>query len=115
MVRCTKYLQIVEEDNIVDHINELSPSLYTMMDELASEFPELVSNQRGRGLFAAFDLPTAEVRNNVLKSIWKNGALILPCGWKSIRFRPPLNISKDEIKQAGEIIKKSMHEVKKAG
>jgi acetylornithine/succinyldiaminopimelate/putrescine aminotransferase len=36
--------------------------------------------------------------------------MILPCGTHTIRFRPPLNINKDQIDEGIEIIKKSIQE-----
>ena len=88
-------------------------SLDQSLESLQNEFSDMVSNVRGRGLFAAFDLATPEMRGEVLNAIWANGAIILPCGWKSIRFRPSLTINEAEVEKAGEIIRKSLAEVKK--
>ena len=39
---------------------------------------------------------------------FNNGLIILPCGEKSIRFRPSLNISRSEIADGFEVIRKSI-------
>ena len=41
----------------------------------------------------------------------KEGALILGCGHKSVRFRPHLNITKDEIDIAFEMLTNSLKKI----
>ena len=71
--------------------------------------PETVSNVRGRGLMCAFDLPTTEQRDALKKNLYENGVVILGCGSKSIRFRPPLTIDQDELNTALSAIDHSIH------
>ncbi len=59
----------------------------------------------------AFDLESPEKRNALISRIMDNGAIILPCGHRTIRFRPPMNITAEEVEKAMEIIGKSMEEV----
>ncbi len=72
------------------------------------DFDGLVSNVRGRGLFAAFDLPNGSARDTLADLIIAEGALILGSGNKSIRFRPHLNITREEIDLADEIIRRAI-------
>ncbi len=44
----------------------------------------------------AFDLPTPEARDRVRSLAWEQGLMLLACGPRSIRFRPPLNLSAAE-------------------
>ena len=59
----------------------------------------------------AFDLPTGEQRDELSGKILDNGAFILGSGIKAIRFRPPLNISRDELDTGMEIIRTSMKQL----
>ena len=68
----------------------------------------LVSNARGQGLFSAFDLPDNESRDKLAELIFEEGVIILGSGVQSIRFRPHLNITEDEINQGIEIIKRAL-------
>jgi len=72
--------------------------LLAELDELGARFPGLVSNVRGRGLMCAFDLPGTAERDS-LQSILREQEkiLLLPCGPRSIRFRPALTISTEEL------------------
>jgi len=63
-----------------------------------------ISSARGLGLMLAFDLPSKQIRNNVIIECLKNGLVLLGCGERSIRIIPPYIISKDEIDEAVPVI-----------
>jgi L-lysine 6-transaminase len=105
MVRSQRYLEIIEEENLVENARVMGEHLLRQLDALASEFPHLVSNARGLGLFAAFDIPDKELRDKVKNACYENGLIILPSGERSIRFRPPLNISRSEVELGISIIR----------
>jgi|SRR5579862_1621817 len=113
MVRSQRYLEIIAEERLVDHAAAMGKVLVNELQGLQGEFPQLVSNARGRGLFCAFDLPTTEQRNALRKSAYANGLIILGSGERSMRFRPPLNISKEEIESGVDILRKSLHGMQK--
>ena len=54
----------------------------------------------------AFDLPTKEIRNAFLKKCYDEGLLMLGCGVSSVRFRPPLVITRDEIDTGMGLVEK---------
>jgi L-lysine 6-transaminase len=58
----------------------------------------LVSNVRGRGLMCAIDLPDRALRDDVITRMREIQVLILACGERTIRFRPALNVTTDELK-----------------
>jgi L-lysine 6-transaminase len=68
--------------------------------ELAKKNPGKLTNVRGRGLFAAFTLPSPEERKRLLGALMEDGMLALKSGSTSIRFRPPLNVASREIDEA---------------
>jgi len=70
-----------------------------------------ITNVRGLGLMIAFDLPTPELRDAFQKKVYENDVIVLPCGTHSIRFRPPLNISADEIDHGVAVLKKAIKEI----
>jgi L-lysine 6-transaminase len=104
MARSTRYLEIIMEENLLDNVNSMSHLLMKKLNNISDEFPELVSNVRGRGLFTAFDFPGDEIRSKFLNYCYDNGLLILKCGEKSIRFRPPLNLKESQLEEGIEII-----------
>ncbi len=104
MVRATRYLEIIEEEQLVDNARNMGNMLLSSLNAYTEEFPEIMSNARGRGLFAAFDLKDAETRNTFRRHCYDSGLIILGCGEKSVRFRPPLTLSEDELKAGLSII-----------
>jgi len=78
------------------------------LEELQKAFPALVSNVRGKGLMCAFDLPSPQIRDAFLQCARENKVLILPCGSRSIRFRPALNISFEDMDSGLEAIRRSL-------
>ncbi len=97
MVRATKYLQIIEEDNLVANAQKIGEYLLRGLSNLVEDSQGLLTNARGRGLMCAFDLPTTDLRNKFRKELYKNKILILASGAKSIRFRPPLCMDEEHI------------------
>jgi len=97
MVRSQKILEIIEEDNLVENTEKVGKYFLDKLLELQESFPELISNTRGRGLMCAFDLPDTAMRNKVRQMAFEKGAIILPCGAKTIRFRPALICQNDDV------------------
>jgi len=108
MVRFTLYLEIIENEGLVEKAAESGAYLLKHLENLQNDYHPLVSNARGRGLFCAFDLPDGDVRDSVVNNIMDEGAVILGSGVRSIRFRPHLNISRNEIDQGISMIKNSL-------
>lgn len=105
MVRSQRYLEIIEEEHLVEHAETLGAHLLASLETLAAEHPALVSNARGRGLFCALDLRDAEVRDTLRAKAYEHGVIILGCGERSIRFRPALNITRDELDEGLGIVR----------
>jgi L-lysine 6-transaminase len=112
MYRAKRILEIIEEENLVENAAKMGEALLAGLRDLESRFPKLISNARGRGLFCAFDLADAACRDTLVTSCVKHGLLILKCGVKTIRFRPPLNVRKAEIDKAIDIMAEVVKEYK---
>lgn len=111
MVRARKYFEIIEEENLVENARVVGEYLLNKLKETQSEFPDLVSNARGLGLMCSFDLPDLEKRNKFLRELYKNRMIMLGCGNRSVRFRPPLTVSKEMIDRGMEVIKQTLREL----
>lgn len=111
MVRATQYLRIIQEEQLVQNAATQGSYVQQELGKLAEQFPSVMSNVRGRGLFCAFDLPNAQTRTEFLKAAFANGLLILGCGERSIRFRPPLDISSQHIDEGMTLIAKALRQI----
>ena len=108
MVRFTLYLEVIEKEGLVQIAAENGEYVLDKLQALQKKYGDVVSNSRGKGHFCAFDLPNGDILDNLLSLIADEGALMLGCGTHSIRFRPHLNISQDEIDTGFEMIERAI-------
>jgi L-lysine 6-transaminase len=108
MVRCQKYLEIIKEENLIKNAEVQGKLLIESLKELGQKYSEKIFNIRGLGLMCAFDLESPQKRDELKKKLNENDLIILGCGEKTIRFRPPLIISSEEIKEAIGILDKTL-------
>ncbi|MDR9409663.1 MAG: L-lysine 6-transaminase [Balneolaceae bacterium] len=107
MVRFDRILEVIEEDQLVRNASTMGGYLHENLNNLAEEYEE-ISNPRGKGLFCAIDLPDKESRDALKKECLKNQLMILGCGTKTLRFRPPLTIQKEHIDEGIGILRESL-------
>jgi len=105
MVRSTHYLRVIEKENLVENAGKMGAYFLEQLLDWQREC-EIVSAVRGRGLFIAFDLPDAETRDDVWRKLFDSGVLVLKSGERSIRFRPALDVKKEVVDEAMEILRK---------
>lgn len=97
MVRCTRLLELIVNEGLLENASDRGAELLAGLQALQARFAGFVSNARGRGLMCAIDLPTPEQRTRVVRRCFEDGMIVLPCGRRSIRFRPPLSVSAEAI------------------
>jgi len=108
MVRCKLYIDIIVEENLLENAAQVGTYFMGKLQELTGSFKDKMTNVRGRGCFTAFDLPSDELRQKLLAEAMNNGLLALACGTRSVRFRPPLNFTKEEVDECVEKLFKSL-------
>jgi L-lysine 6-transaminase len=113
MVRCQRYLEIMNAEDMVGNASRVGAHLLNSLTSLVGEMPEVLSNARGRGLMCAVDLPDGASRDAVRNAMYERGVIILGCGTRSLRFRPPLDITSAEIDEALELLRTSVRKVLK--
>jgi L-lysine 6-transaminase len=111
MVRCQRYLEIIDEENLIENAATVGIHLLKEMETLAGAFSGFMENVRGRGLMIAFCLPDPETRDRVFARCLDENLLVLKSGAKSIRFRPPLTLTRAEADRGVAIIRGVMEEL----
>lgn len=111
MKRFKKILEIIEEEKLVNNCEVMGKYLQSKLIELSEKHPDKVSNVRGLGLFCAFDCKDSEMRNSVTTKSLEYGLMILGSGEKTIRFRPPVNVTKEEIGEGVLILDKVLKNI----
>ena len=108
MVRATRILEVIDGERLLDNAQERGAELRAGLERLEHRFAGRVSNARGIGLLCAVDLPSAELRSKVLEQTYERELLLLPCGARSIRFRPHLSVSPELIAEGLKRFEKAL-------
>ena len=108
MVRFTKYLEVIEEENLVQNAQIVGRYLLDKLVSLENEFPDKLKNARGLGLMCAIDFNTPDERDKFKNKCYDLGMVILGCGESTIRFRPALNLTNAEVDEGIEIMRKAL-------
>jgi len=112
-----KTLEIYQRDNILDHVNEVSPSFIQRLNK-CDKF-DLVGNVRGVGLIGALELVSEKNSNKgfdkkgIAGKIFdeyakKNGLIIRAIG-DIIAFCPPLIINESQINDMFDIVEDTIN------
>src|SRR5215467_11368377 len=97
MVRSRRLLEIIDRDRLIEHAAQVGDWFLGELVALGERHADVASNVRGRGLMCAFDLPDARVRDVTQRLLREDHVLVLPCGERSIRFRPALDVTEPEL------------------
>jgi L-lysine 6-transaminase len=97
MLRFQLVLEVIEQENLLQNAQTAGAFLLEGLKGLEAKH-EKITNARGLGLLCAIDLPTTELRNDVVNTLMNDEKIIiLSCGDRTIRFRSHLNVTTDEL------------------
>ena len=118
-VACAAALVTLEllEDELVENAARMGAYLMARMREWPAKFP-IVGEVRGLGLMLGAELvrdqalktKAPELRDRVVQLAFERGLLILGAGDNTLRFSPPLNISRDQCDFALDTLEECLRE-----
>jgi L-lysine 6-transaminase len=111
MVRFDRVLEVIEADDLCANVRTQGAHLKARLTALAERFDGRVTEPRGEGLLCAFDLPDKPTRDAVVDRTYELGAVILGCGTRSIRFRPALCITTDDLDAGVDVVERALADV----
>ncbi len=114
MVRAKHILATIETDGLIERAAEVGRWLLAELEALAGRQP-LLTDPRGRGLLCAFSLPSPEFRTRFLSELLKRGVIMLGCGDRSVRLRPPLVITVAELRRGLAAIEDTLASLRSGG
>lgn len=104
MVRSRRILEIIEAEDLMANAQIQGAHLLGRLQELAARHA-IVANPRGLGLMCAVSLPDTATRNEVLRRLQVDErVLMLGCGRRSLRVRPPLTVDRIGLDRAVDAI-----------
>ena len=100
-VRAEYILDAIEKDLLLENVIEKSKTL-------RAELSNMFDNYRSVGHLVAFDFSERGKRDNFVNKSYSNFLLVNPTGEKSVRLRPNLAFSDNELDELLDKIKKAI-------
>ncbi|MFN7145743.1 MAG: aminotransferase class III-fold pyridoxal phosphate-dependent enzyme, partial [Myxococcota bacterium] len=93
-------VEVIERDNLLAQVREVGAYLLQRLQELQARHPELLSQARAAGTFAAVDVRDIATRDRFVDRVRQRGVEVGGSGERSIRFRPALILRKSDVDEA---------------
>jgi len=111
-------LRIIKDEKLLENAEKVGGHLMKRLGEMKEEHP-MIGDVRGRGLMVGVELvkdkeskePAKKETDDVMMRCFEKGAAIVNCGVSTIRWMPPLIITKELIDSALEIFDEVLGEV----
>jgi L-lysine 6-transaminase len=103
MVRATKILEIIQEDNLCDNAAQTGAYLQQQLLKISEKYDQ-IGNIRGKGLLTSFDFNNKAARDNFIKKGMEQNVMFLGCGTQTIRFRPALVMDTQHIDEGLDVM-----------
>ena len=101
-------LQAYEAENVLKNCLKMEILAKQMLNEMKTQF-SIIKDVRGLGLMIGIELK--EKAQEVCKLSQEMGLLIITAGENVLRFYPPLNISRSELKKGISILNKALSKI----
>jgi L-lysine 6-transaminase len=109
MVRFVQEMRVVEDEKLIEQVPAKAFKLQQGLEALAQKFFDIIFNVRGMGLYQGFSFRRREQRRKFLDDVLENEKLLLlSAGAQTVRLRPPLTVTEDEIAALLTILDRSL-------
>jgi len=111
------YLSSTAAMTVVDFLNhykesgaldEMIIAFSTKLEEIHAKYPKLFSEAVGFGLMRGLRMNDGDVLNKLINLARENGVMVLRAGRNTLRFLPPLTITKDEMNEGFKRLEKAI-------
>ena len=99
MLRSRFIIRAYKENNVQDNVTDRSKELVAGLKSISN-----LRNIRHAGLLVAFDLVDSRKRDHVIHELFRRQMLCSPTQEKTIRLRPHLLVTKEDIKNAIDLL-----------
>ena len=111
MVRATIMLEVYESEGLIERAAKLGEHLLERLQWLEHRHDGL-TQARGRGLWAAIDVHDGALRDTVRHRLLADEQVVLlGCGTRTLRFRPTMTVTVDELDEAVDALDRTMSAV----
>ena len=103
-------MDTVSNKKFLNNVKSLSKYFLSHLNLLKEKYPNIIKDIRGRGLLIGIQLQKDQTK--FIKKLMDNRLLTIRAAENIVRILPPLNVKKNEINQALQIINKVCSELK---
>ena len=82
------------------------------LKELLNEFGKIIEKDVGLGMMRGLRLKSGEILNEIVNGAFEEGVLLLKAGKNTLRFLPPLTISKEEMDEGFKRVRAAFKKIK---
>lgn len=109
MVRFCQEMKVIENEKLMEQIPAKTAILVDGLKSIQKKYPDTIFNIRGMGLYQGFTMKSPELLNKLIEYAQDvEKLLLLEAGTESIRLRPPMDVTIEEIKQMLETLDKCL-------
>ncbi|MEA3353429.1 MAG: aminotransferase class III-fold pyridoxal phosphate-dependent enzyme [Campylobacterota bacterium] len=102
---------ILEEQKNCGHLDETIIYFDNKLKQFYENNRELFTDMVGLGLMRGLRVKDADTLTSIIEKSFENGVLVLKAGKNTLRFLPPLTITKQEIDQGFERLEKAIENI----
>jgi 4-aminobutyrate aminotransferase len=119
-VAANAVIDVIKEERLLENANKQGTYILKRTEEI-KEKSRIVGDVRGKGLMIGMEIvedkeskkPAPAKATEIMMRSWKRGVAVITCGVSAVRIAPPLNITRDMVDAAMEIIEDVVREVEK--
>ncbi len=90
-------LDILEDYKNSGTLDETLIYFEQKLEDLTKKYPKIIDKEVGLGFMRGLRIKDLETLNTILKSAFDEGVIVLKAGRNTLRFLPPITITKEEI------------------
>jgi len=113
-------MDVMKSEHLLENATKQGNYIMKRLNE-AKETSGILGDVRGKGLMIGAEIvedkkskaPASKKAEEIMMRAWKRGVAVITCGKSTIRFAPPLVITKDLVDSALDIIIDTMREVER--
>ena len=98
-------------NKLLNNVNKLSKYFFSRLNNLKSDYPQIIKEVRGIGLLIGLQLHNDQTK--FIEKLMDNKLLTIRAAENVVRILPPLNVKRNEIDLAVKIMTKVCKELKK--
>jgi len=113
-------ISVIKEERLLENATKQGSYIMKRLEEL-KEKSEILGDVRGKGLMIGIEMvenkenkkPAPQKATEIMTRSWKRGVAVITCGASTIRIAPPLNITRELVDSALDIVEDVVKEVEK--